>query len=123
MRCYFKDKALEATEYTSLLSNRKKIESKFSDKGLFVVAGNSFLVKCNPTQSFSFVLLLINYSGGAISPWTTSSPSSIFVNKVLLQYDHTHVWSTYCLWLFSHGNHRVEYMEQILYGSHTQKCL
>ena len=107
MRCYFKDEALEATEDTSLLSNRKKIESKFSDKGLFVVASNSFLVKCNPTQSFSFVLFLINYSGGAISPWTTSSPSSIFVNKVLLQYDHAHA-STYCLWLFSHGNHRVE---------------
>ena len=48
----FKDKALEATEDTSLSSNRKKIESKFSDKGLLVVANNSSLVKCNSPHSF-----------------------------------------------------------------------
>ena len=53
--------------YPSLLSNRKKIESKFSDKGLFVVASNSSLVESNPTNSFSFILFFINYSRGVVS--------------------------------------------------------
>ena len=60
VRSHSKDKA---TEDKSLLSNRKKIESKFSDKWLFVLASNSSLVKCNPTHSFLFLHFFIIIAG------------------------------------------------------------
>lgn len=40
-----------------------------------------------------------------------STPLSVFTNKVLLEYSHAHLFTTYCLWLLSCNNGRVKWLQ------------
>lgn len=36
--------------------------------------------------------------------------SIVFTNKVLLEYSHAHLFTTYCLWLLSCNNRQIKWL-------------
>lgn len=46
----------------------------------------------------------------------------VFVNNLLLKYSHVY-FLTYCLWVFSYYNGRVEKLQHLLSGAKNFKCL
>lgn len=49
-------------------------------------------------------------------------PILVSINKILLEYSHTHSF-VYCLWPLSHYTNRVEYLRQRPYGQKTEILL
>ena len=58
-------------------------------------------------------ILVIKLFGGSANcdSWAKSGVPPVFVNKVLLEYNHAHLLM-YCIWLLSHDKGRVEQSSQ-----------